>query len=86
MHVLSPTGSIMFCTPSIRELTGWTPEEAVGKPISDFIRTLFSHLCADCTRLTLISSQTPTTSKASREISRIRCETATISPFITDFE
>lgn len=39
MHILSPTGNIMFATPSIRELTGWTSEEVTGRPIADFIHT-----------------------------------------------
>lgn len=37
MHVLAPNGNLMFSTPSLRELTGWTPDEVLGKPIADFI-------------------------------------------------
>jgi PAS domain S-box-containing protein len=39
MHVLSPTGNVMFSTPSIRDLTGWTSDEVTGRPIADFIHT-----------------------------------------------
>lgn len=39
MHVLSPDGKIIFATPSIRDLTGWSVEEVTNRPIADFIHT-----------------------------------------------
>ena len=37
MHVLSPSGNIMFTTPSIQELTGWQPDQVVGRPLREFV-------------------------------------------------
>lgn len=37
LHILTPEGRILYCSPSTRELTGWEPVELVGKFINDFI-------------------------------------------------
>lgn len=37
MHVLSPTGKFMYCSPSSSELVGYSPEELVGRNITDFL-------------------------------------------------
>jgi PAS domain S-box-containing protein len=37
MHVISPTGKLMYCSPSSTELVGFTPEELVTRNITDFI-------------------------------------------------
>ena len=37
MHVLAPDGTVMFAAPSIQDLTGWSPDEVTGHPVSDFI-------------------------------------------------
>ena len=37
LHVLSPSGVFLFVSPSILEITGYTPEELVGKGITEFI-------------------------------------------------
>ncbi|KAK4053819.1 white collar 2 type of transcription factor [Microbotryomycetes sp. JL201] len=37
MHVLSPSGDFIFVTPSIQDMAGWTPDELVGRSISDFV-------------------------------------------------
>lgn len=37
MHVLSPTGEVVFCTASIVELSGWTADDLIGRPIADFV-------------------------------------------------
>lgn len=37
MHVLSPDAIIIFSTPSIRDLTGWSAEEITNLPLSNFI-------------------------------------------------
>ncbi|CAI2176412.1 19481_t:CDS:2 [Funneliformis geosporum] len=37
LHVISPTGKLMYCSPSSTELVGYTPEELVNRNITDFI-------------------------------------------------
>ena len=37
LHVLSPSGIFLFASPSVQDLTGYTPEELVGRAITDFI-------------------------------------------------
>ncbi|KAJ1985530.1 hypothetical protein H4R33_003970 [Dimargaris cristalligena] len=37
VHVISPSGKIMFCSPSSVEVVGYTPEELIGRSITDFI-------------------------------------------------
>ncbi|RIA81527.1 hypothetical protein C1645_810010 [Glomus cerebriforme] len=37
LHVISPTGKLMYCSPSSTELVGYTPEELVNRTITDFI-------------------------------------------------
>ncbi|CAG8487961.1 6227_t:CDS:2 [Ambispora leptoticha] len=37
LHVISPTGKLMYCSPSSQELVGYSPEELVGRSIKDFI-------------------------------------------------
>lgn len=37
LHVLSPTGVFLFASPSSLDTTGFTPEELVGRGITDFI-------------------------------------------------
>ncbi|CAG8474191.1 6861_t:CDS:2 [Ambispora gerdemannii] len=37
LHVISPIGKLMYCSPSSQELVGYSPEELVGRSIKDFI-------------------------------------------------
>ncbi|KAI7855331.1 hypothetical protein BDC45DRAFT_505947 [Circinella umbellata] len=37
LHVLSPVGKILHCSPSCIELTGYTPEELVGRSLTEFL-------------------------------------------------
>jgi PAS domain S-box-containing protein len=37
LHVISPSGKLMYCSPSSTELVGYTPEELVNRSITDFI-------------------------------------------------
>ncbi|OBZ91144.1 Cutinase gene palindrome-binding protein [Choanephora cucurbitarum] len=37
LHVLSPTGKILYCSESTHELTGFRPHELVGQPLVDFL-------------------------------------------------
>ena len=37
LHVLSPNGKILYCSPSCIELTGFHPEELVGRSLTDFV-------------------------------------------------
>ncbi|RUP44201.1 hypothetical protein BC936DRAFT_149796 [Jimgerdemannia flammicorona] len=37
LHVLSPAGKVMYCSPSSLELVGYAPEELVGRIITEFI-------------------------------------------------
>ncbi|KAG9303385.1 hypothetical protein G9A89_013711 [Geosiphon pyriformis] len=37
LHVISPQGKLMYCSPSSQELVGYSPEELVGRNITDFI-------------------------------------------------
>ncbi|CAG8470686.1 9646_t:CDS:2 [Paraglomus occultum] len=37
LHVISPTGKLMYCSPSSTELVGYSPEELVNRNIADFI-------------------------------------------------
>lgn len=37
LHVLSPTGKILYCSESILELTGYRPHELVGQALMDFL-------------------------------------------------
>lgn len=37
LHVLTPLGKVMYCSPSSLELVGYAPEELVGRQITDFI-------------------------------------------------
>ncbi|KAJ1925117.1 hypothetical protein IWQ60_004758 [Tieghemiomyces parasiticus] len=37
VHVISPSGRIMFCSPSSVEVVGYTPEELIGRSITEFI-------------------------------------------------
>lgn len=37
LHVLSPTGKILYCSESTHELTGYRPHELVGQSLMDFL-------------------------------------------------
>lgn len=37
LHILSPTGKIVYASPSAKSLTGFDPEELMGKFITEFI-------------------------------------------------
>lgn len=37
LHILSPTGKIVYASPSAKSLTGFEPEELMGKFITEFI-------------------------------------------------
>ncbi|OZJ04239.1 hypothetical protein BZG36_04244 [Bifiguratus adelaidae] len=37
LHVLSPAGKIMYCSPSSMPLVGYAPEELIGRHITEFI-------------------------------------------------
>ncbi|GAA5979176.1 hypothetical protein JCM11641_008451 [Rhodosporidiobolus odoratus] len=37
MHVISPTGNLIFLSPSIRDLCGYTPEELFARSIFDYL-------------------------------------------------
>ncbi|CAO3639893.1 unnamed protein product [Mucor fragilis] len=37
LHVLSPTGKILYCSESTHELTGYRPHELVGQALMDFL-------------------------------------------------
>lgn len=37
LHVVSPTGKFLFCSPSSHEMVGFSPEELVGRFITEFI-------------------------------------------------
>jgi len=37
LHVVSPTGKFLFCSPSCREMVGFFPEELVGRNVTEFI-------------------------------------------------
>ncbi|KAI8066231.1 uncharacterized protein B0P05DRAFT_553480 [Gilbertella persicaria] len=37
LHVLSPTGKILYCSESTHELTGYRPHELVGQALIDFL-------------------------------------------------
>lgn len=37
LHVLSPTGDILFASPSIADLSGWTADELLSQPMRDFL-------------------------------------------------
>ncbi|KAI8882660.1 hypothetical protein K501DRAFT_295148 [Backusella circina FSU 941] len=37
LHVLSPTGKILYCSESTQELTGYRPHELVGQSLMDFL-------------------------------------------------
>jgi len=37
LHVISPTGKLMYCSPSSTELVGYSPEELVNHSITEFI-------------------------------------------------
>ena len=37
LHVLSPVGKILHCSPSCIELTGYVPEELVGRSLTEFL-------------------------------------------------
>lgn len=37
LHVLSPDGVFLFASPSLLDLTGWSPEEVLGRSIKDFM-------------------------------------------------
>src|SRR5947208_1481296 len=37
LHVISPTGKLMYCSPSTTEVVGYSPEELVNRSITEFI-------------------------------------------------
>lgn len=37
LHVVSPSGRFLFCSPSCLEMVGFSPEELVGRNITEFI-------------------------------------------------
>ncbi|KAJ9053825.1 hypothetical protein DSO57_1020420 [Entomophthora muscae] len=37
LHVVSPSGRFLFCSPSSLEMVGYSPEELVGRNITEFI-------------------------------------------------
>lgn len=37
LHVVSPSGRFLFCSPSCLEMVGYSPEELVGRNITEFI-------------------------------------------------
>jgi PAS domain S-box-containing protein len=37
LHVLSPTGKVLYCSESSIELTGYHPQELVGRSLTDFL-------------------------------------------------
>lgn len=37
LHVVSPTGKFLFCSPSSHEMVGFSPEELVGRFVTEFI-------------------------------------------------
>ena len=37
MHVLAPDSTILFAAPSVRDLTGWSPEELTGRALLGYI-------------------------------------------------
>ncbi|KAI9295393.1 hypothetical protein K502DRAFT_324360 [Neoconidiobolus thromboides FSU 785] len=37
LHVVSPSGRFLFCSPSCLEMVGFSPEELVGRQVTDFI-------------------------------------------------
>lgn len=39
LHILSPTGKVLYCSESCIELTGYLPFELIGKSLTDFIHT-----------------------------------------------
>ncbi|KAH8556187.1 PAS domain-containing protein [Umbelopsis sp. PMI_123] len=39
LHVLSPVGKFLFASPSSAELVGYTPDELLGRSITDFLHT-----------------------------------------------
>lgn len=39
LHILSPTGKVLYCSESCIELTGYSPFELIGKSLTDFIHT-----------------------------------------------
>lgn len=39
LHVLSPVGKILFASPSSMELIGYTPDELLGRSITDFLHS-----------------------------------------------
>ncbi|CAM0138453.1 unnamed protein product [Umbelopsis sp. WA50703] len=37
IHVLSPQGKIMYCSPATTELFGYAPQDLIGRPMADFV-------------------------------------------------
>lgn len=37
LHVVSPSGKFLFCSPGCLEMVGYSPEELVGRNVSEFI-------------------------------------------------
>lgn len=50
LHVLSPSGSFLFASPSVVDLTGYTPEELLGRSVTEFMeRDDIDHFIKDFT-------------------------------------
>ncbi|KAI9730368.1 MAG: blue light receptor [Cirrosporium novae-zelandiae] len=39
LHILTPDGRILYVSPSTKYLTGWTPDDLLGKFIGDFVHS-----------------------------------------------
>lgn len=37
LHILTPDGRILYCTPSCKALTGWEPHQLIGRFVGEFI-------------------------------------------------
>ncbi|KAF1973613.1 hypothetical protein BU23DRAFT_463948 [Bimuria novae-zelandiae CBS 107.79] len=37
LHILTPDGRILYCSPSVKALTGWEPQQLIGRFVGEFI-------------------------------------------------
>lgn len=44
LHILTPNGKIRYASPTCKSMTGYSPDELVGRMITDFIHADDSHL------------------------------------------